>query len=107
MQHHLMIAALALAPCVLMVACQDAPSDGEEERASTTSPAEAEFQAVINDSCPRSGDAVAADSLAEYRGHVVGFCNPHCRDDFRDNVAERPDDTGFFDQIIAGLQQDR
>src|SRR3546814_19999393 len=30
--------------------------------------------------CPWSGNPVAEDSLTRYRGHVVGFCNPGCRD---------------------------
>lgn len=36
----------------------------------------------INDICPWSGQPVQADSLTEYRGHLVGFCNPGCRDKF-------------------------
>lgn len=36
----------------------------------------------VNAKCPWSGDAVSADSLTLYRGHVVGFCNPGCRDKF-------------------------
>jgi hypothetical protein len=36
----------------------------------------------INDVCPWSGDPVSADSLAFYRGKVVGFCNTGCRDKF-------------------------
>jgi len=36
----------------------------------------------INDVCPWSGKPVAADSLTLYRGNVVGFCNPGCRDKF-------------------------
>ncbi|MEM7168479.1 MAG: integrin alpha, partial [Planctomycetota bacterium] len=56
--------------------------------------------AAINGKCPRSGKPVAADSLTWYRGVQVGFCNTHCRDDFAGNVAARPDDSKFFDQII-------
>jgi YHS domain-containing protein len=41
----------------------------------------------INDVCPRSGKPVSADSLTRYRGEVVGFCNPGCRDKF-DAAAE-------------------
>jgi hypothetical protein len=37
---------------------------------------------VINTICPWSGKPVAPDSLTRYRGHVVGFCNPGCRDKF-------------------------
>ncbi len=36
----------------------------------------------INTVCPWSGKPVAADSLTLYRGSVVGFCNPGCRDKF-------------------------
>lgn len=34
----------------------------------------------INETCPWPGKPVQADSLTEYDGHVVGFCNPGCRD---------------------------
>jgi hypothetical protein len=36
----------------------------------------------VNDVCPWSGEPVSADSLTNYRGHVVGFCNTGCRDKF-------------------------
>jgi YHS domain-containing protein len=36
----------------------------------------------INDVCPWSGDPVSAKALSTYRGQVVGFCNPGCRDKF-------------------------
>ena len=36
----------------------------------------------INEICPWSGEPVAADSLFEFNGDVVGFCNPGCRDKF-------------------------
>lgn len=36
----------------------------------------------VNQTCPWSGKAVAADALTLYRGQVVGFCNPGCRDKF-------------------------
>jgi hypothetical protein len=36
----------------------------------------------VNAVCPWSGKPVAADSLTRYRGRVVGFCNPGCRDKF-------------------------
>lgn len=36
--------------------------------------------AASNAACPFSGKAVAADSLAEVAGTVIGFCNPGCRD---------------------------
>lgn len=34
----------------------------------------------VNAACPYSGKPVAADSLAEIAGRVIGFCNPFCRD---------------------------
>ena len=37
---------------------------------------------AVNATCPWSGDPIAADSLTRYRGRVVGFCNPGCRDKF-------------------------
>ncbi len=36
----------------------------------------------VNDKCPWSGKPVSADSLTLYKGNVVGFCNPGCRDKF-------------------------
>ena len=41
-----------------------------------------EIKEVINTTCPWSGDPVSQDSLTRYRGEVVGFCNPGCRDRF-------------------------
>ena len=41
-----------------------------------------EIDDCINETCPWSGEPVQADSRAEYSGHVVGFCNPDCRDKF-------------------------
>ena len=41
----------------------------------------------INETCPWSGKPVSADSLTLYRGAVVGFCNPGCRDKFEKAVA--------------------
>ena len=36
----------------------------------------------INETCPWSGKPVQAESLTEYNGNIVGFCNPGCRDKF-------------------------
>ena len=41
---------------------------------------------AINETCPWSGKPIAADSLTLYRGEVVGFCNPGCRDKFKTAV---------------------
>jgi len=37
---------------------------------------------IINTTCPCSGKPVTSSALTTYRGHVVGFCNPACRDKF-------------------------
>lgn len=36
----------------------------------------------IDDTCPWSGKPVQPDSLTEYGGRIVGFCNTGCRDKF-------------------------
>ena len=43
---------------------------------------------AINDLCPWSGEPVSEDSLTLYRGNVVGFCNPGCRDKFEKAVSD-------------------
>ena len=37
---------------------------------------------AINTACPWSGKPISEDSLTLYKGQVVGFCNPGCRDKF-------------------------
>ncbi len=37
---------------------------------------------AVNETCPWSGKPISADSLTLYKGAVVGFCNPACRDKF-------------------------
>jgi len=54
----------------------------------------------INKFCPRSGKSVVGDSFTKYKGFIVGFCNPGCRDDFTNNIDERPNDSSYFDAII-------
>jgi hypothetical protein len=41
---------------------------------------------AINSVCPWSGKPISPDSLTRYRGAVVGFCNPGCRDKFEQAV---------------------
>jgi hypothetical protein len=41
---------------------------------------------AVNETCPWSGKPIATDSLTRYRGAVVGFCNPGCRDKFEKAV---------------------
>lgn len=40
----------------------------------------------INEACPWSGKPVQADSLTRYKGQVVGFCNPGCKEKFESAV---------------------
>lgn len=60
-------------------------------------------RATLNATCPRSGKPVAADSLTTYRGFVVGFCNPHCRDEFAADPEGHEADRAFFDALISTL----
>ncbi|WP_429910780.1 glutathione S-transferase [Glycocaulis sp.] len=53
----------------------------------------------VNDVCPWSGKPVSADSLTLYRGAVVGFCNPGCRDKFEAA-------SGAFDSALAARDED-
>lgn len=47
----------------------------------------------INENCPWSGLPVSSDALMSYRGFVIGFCNPGCRDKFLAAVS-------MFDDLI-------
>lgn len=53
------------------------------------------IEECINQACPWSGKPVSPDSLTLYRGKVVGFCNPGCRDKFDQAV-------GQLDSLIDG-----
>jgi hypothetical protein len=50
---------------------------------------------AVNETCPWSGKPIAADSLTRYRGAVVGFCNPGCRDKFEKAI-------GHFEHALRG-----
>ena len=43
---------------------------------------EPRLEECVNQTCPWSGQPVSADSLTRYKGSVVGFCNPGCKDKF-------------------------
>ena len=47
---------------------------------------ELKLEDCVNDACPWSGKPVQADSLTEYKGRVVGFCNPGCTEKFETAV---------------------
>ena len=55
---------------------------------------------AVNDSCPWSGKPVSADSLTHYKGEVVGFCNPACRDKF--DTAARAFDAAIEEKTKNG-----
>ncbi|MFM7402939.1 MAG: glutathione S-transferase [Erythrobacter sp.] len=55
---------------------------------------ELRIEDAVNALCPWSGKPISADSLTRYRGHVVGFCNPGCRDKFEAAA-------NAFDAVIA------
>lgn len=50
----------------------------------------------VNADCPFSGKPVWDDSLTCYRGRVVGFCNPGCRDKFAAAPQRFPDALAHF-----------
>lgn len=45
-----------------------------------------ELRKAINENCPWSGNPVNENSLSTYKGEIVGFCNPGCRDKFEKAV---------------------
>ena len=47
-----------------------------------------ELTDAINETCPWSGKPISGDSLTLYRGQVVGFCNPGCKDKFAKAVSD-------------------
>ena len=53
----------------------------------------------VNAVCPWSGEPVTAEALTRYRGQVVGFCNPGCRDKFEQA-------TKMFDTAIKGTSHE-
>lgn len=54
----------------------------------------------INRFCPNSGKPVQANSVTSYRGVLVGFCNPHCRDEFAENPEKESTAKTYFDTLI-------
>ncbi len=57
-------------------------------------------QTALNRYCPNSGKPVEADSLTEYQGHTVGFCNPGCRDAFANDTTRDSEAKRYFDVLI-------
>lgn len=62
---------------------------------------------AANTACPWSGEPVALDSLTQYRGHTVGFCNPGCRDKFETATAHFDGSIGYPDRDPALAMFDR
>ena len=56
---------------------------------------ELRLEECVNQTCPWSGQPVSGDSLTRYKGAVVGFCNPGCKDKFEAA-------TQAFDAAIEG-----
>ena len=56
---------------------------------------------AVNETCPWSGKPIAADSLTLYRGAVVGFCNPGCRDKFEAAIGHFEKALGAFSGKVA------
>ncbi len=59
------------------------------------------WRACVNVRCPRSGGVVAPDSICDYNGHRVGFCNTGCRDSFAADPSAHLMDCLYFDRLIA------
>ena len=57
-------------------------------------------QSPINKFCPRSGQPIQANSLTNYKGQIIGFCNPGCRDEFAANPEAYPGDRTYFETLI-------
>ena len=79
-------------------ACGEAKDDMAEDRL--------RIEDAVNETCPWSGKPIAADSLALYKGAVVGFCNPGCRDKFKAAVAQFDDALARQDAplIVKGIE---
>lgn len=58
--------------------------------------AKLELSDCVNSHCPWSGKPVSADSLTRYKGKVVGFCNPGCRDKFAADPQSHPEALAHF-----------
>ncbi|OED38923.1 hypothetical protein AB833_18005 [Chromatiales bacterium (ex Bugula neritina AB1)] len=56
---------------------------------------------TLNRHCPRSGKMLASDSLTEYRGYQVGFCNSHCSSGFTSDPVASHLDRLYFDRLIV------
>lgn len=54
----------------------------------------------INKFCPNSGKRIKKDSLTEYKGFLVGFCNKDCRDEFAANSEKESKAKIYFDTLI-------
>ena len=57
-----------------------------------------DIENCLNTHFPWSGKPVQADSLTEYKGQVVGFCNTGCRDKFEQAV-------GKFEELLTGQEK--
>lgn len=59
----------------------------------------------VNQACPWSGELVQADSLTEFEGHVVGFCNPGCRDKFETAIRHFAAEISQFARVHVNVNR--
>lgn len=55
----------------------------------------------LNRYCPNSGKAVTTEGLTMFRGAVVGFCNPRCRDVFAAEPEKDSTARSYFLVLLA------
>ena len=61
--------------------------------------ADPRIEDCVNPRCPFSDKPVQSDSLTFYRGRVVGFCNPACRDKFAADPERYPQAIACFEAL--------
>ncbi|MXY89813.1 MAG: glutathione S-transferase [Gammaproteobacteria bacterium] len=57
-----------------------------------------DIESCLNTHCPWSGEPVQVDSLTEYQGQIVGFCNTGCRDKFERAISQ-------FEELLTGQEK--
>jgi len=69
------------------------------------SPRALDIDDSINAKCPFSGSPIIESSLGLYKGLVVGFCNPGCRDKFVSDPSAWPDAVAYFNTLITEMDE--
>lgn len=87
------VPALALALTGCKSSCDSCTVDGDG--------ADAQAAGFVNETCPASGNAIAASAgAAEFNGHKVGFCCPGCKEGWTE-MADA-DKGAFVKKALAG-----